>query len=127
MFEPGAAKFFVIFVAKGLQVDIGGIQIGTDHLQGFGGHIAVGNKYTVQPSFMSQPGGLIGKFKKNRGLGIGVRNAPATALLSCLNHFPGRAAAAHDGAFVIGGHLGDIGILTEAAAKIAAYRGNGIR
>ena len=76
---------------------------------------------------MGQPGGLIGKFKKNRGLGIGVGNAFAASLLSRLNHFPGRAAAAHDGALVIGGHLGDIGILAESAPKIAAHRGNGVR
>ena len=127
MLEPGAAKVLVIFIAKGFQVDIGGIQIWADHLQRFGGHIAVSDKYIAQATFMGQAGRLIGKFEKNCGLGIGVGNAPATPLLGCRDDFPGGDLAAHNGPLMIGGHLGNIGILTEPAAKIAAHRGDGIR
>jgi hypothetical protein len=76
---------------------------------------------------MSQLGGLIGKFKKYRGLGVGVCDAPAPASLGRIHHFPGCAAGPQYRAFAIGGHLSNVGILAKAASKVAADGGNGIR
>jgi hypothetical protein len=75
---------------------------------------------------MSQFGGLIGKFKKYRGLGIGVCDAPAPTSLGRIHHFPGCAAGPQYRAFAIGGHLSNVGILAKAAFKVAANGGNGI-
>jgi hypothetical protein len=76
---------------------------------------------------MGQLGGLIGEFKKNCRLGIGICDAPAFITFGRSHHILGCAAGSQYYAFTIGRHLGNIGILAKAAFKVAADSGNGIR
>ena len=120
------ALLLVVVVAEGFQVDIGPVQAGGDHLDRLRAHVAVGHKNIFQPAPLCQPGGVVRKFEEDGGLGVGVGNASAAGLARGRNHLRGGGLIAQNHALAVGRHLGDIRILAEPAAEIAAHGGNRI-
>ncbi len=124
--EFGPADVAVEFAAKGFDVDIGGIEPFTGTGGALGGllaHIAVADKDIGQPRFLGGEGAVFGKFKEDRGLGVGVADAPAASSLGHGDHLLGAAPSAHR--FLPPGQLGEVVVLAVFAGKIAALGGDG--
>jgi hypothetical protein len=76
---------------------------------------------------MGHFGGIIGEFKKHRGLGVGISNTAATGFGGIINDLLRTDGITHNPTFVICRHLRNIGILAKPTPEIAADSGYRIR
>ncbi len=69
------ADLSVVIVAERLEVDVGGIKAGMDHLDHLFGHIAIGHKDIIKTLFLCQLSNLESILKKYGGLCVGIGDA----------------------------------------------------
>jgi hypothetical protein len=91
----------------------------------FLGHVAIGDKNVFEPFLRGKDPGIAAELKKDRGLGVGVGDGAGLGFLRGFHDLLGFYFLAHNAAAVFPGELGDLVVLTEVAAEVAAHRGDG--
>jgi hypothetical protein len=124
-FQMCSALLGIEPVAKGFEIDIGGVQIWGDSFESLLRHVAVADKDIPNALFVGLPGNIQSVLHEDSGFGIGVRYGAATGF-SCLGHHLLRSDPLPQNGAVFSGSLRNVGILAKQAAEIAPHCGNRI-